>query len=421
MWFTVYFLLSVFPIPQLALQIFMRGTYRLAGSLESHWWCLDKLQGSDCLHKAEPAEGKEGQLAIRMVRTWWRKKKRRERRRGRRWRRRRRGLETNLSCWTPNCFACYVGRRWTDWQTGLGRPASMICWWLWTRICQFSRFPMTFRSTRPRRNAWKCEEQVTGYPGVLKCPESRLYRNYLRLVSTDQLRKCQNIDLIRRLWCIVYIYICIFMFTLQCYSIPQIYCLYYSVPAYTYIYIIWYDSIHLQSPLPKHTQDFLSITYLDCLSRIHPIHLSSSHVSSSLTVCLCVCVSVCHVFVQSQRARQWKLASSEVKVPWGYYIVYPVLGVLVLCCCAGACCLGRNAAQKGGNTSSTSAARRNEEKEGSPWDTQGKDRLIDGLNSHFFCSSFNLRSNVFPNFFVERTNHSWRLLRNTHTGNLLFK
>ena len=181
-----------------------------------------------------------------------------------------------------------------------------------------------------------------------------------------------------------------------------------------HIYIIWYDSIHLQSPLPKHTQDFLSITYLDCLSRIHPIHLSSSHVSSSLTVCLCVCVSVCHVFVQSQRARQWKLASSEVKVPWGYYIVYPVLGVLVLCCCAGACCLGRNAAQKGGNTSSTSAARRNEEKEGSPWDTQGKDRLIDGLNSHFFCSSFNLRSNVFPNFFVERTNHSWRLLRNTH-------
>lgn len=75
MWFTVYFLLSVFPIPQLALQILMRGTYRLAGSLESHWWCLDKLQGSDCLHKAEPAEGKEGQLAIRMVRTWWRKKR----------------------------------------------------------------------------------------------------------------------------------------------------------------------------------------------------------------------------------------------------------------------------------------------------------------------------------------------------------
>lgn len=182
------------------------------------------------------------------------------------------------------------------------------------------------------------------------------------------------------------------MFTLQWYSIPQIYYRYYSVPPYTYIYIYtWHDNIHLQSPLPKHTQDFLSIIYLDCLSRIHPIHLSSSHVSSSLTVCLCVCVSVCHVFVQSQRARQWKLASSEVKVPWGYYIVYPVLGVLVLCCCAGACCLGRNAAQKRGNTSSTSAARRNEEKEGSPWDTQGKDRLIDGLNSYFFCSSFILR------------------------------
>lgn len=195
---------------------------------------------------------------------------------------------------------------------------------------------------------------------------------------------------------------------------------YHHIHVYIYIYL-WYDSIHLQSPLPKHTQDFLSITYLDCLSRIHPIHLSSSHVSSSLTVCLCVCVSVCRVFVQSQRARQWKLASSEVKVPWGYYIVYPVLGVLVLCCCAGACCLGRNAAQKGGNTSSTSAARRNEEKEGSPWDTQGKDRLIDGLNSHFFCSSFNLRSNVFPNFFVERTKHSWRLLRKTHPGNLFFK
>ena len=136
---------------------------------------------------------------------------------------------------------------------------------------------------------------------------------------------------------------------------------------YIYIYVLAYFCNHLQSPLPKHTpQDFLSILYLDCLLQIHPVNLSSSHVSSSLTLCLCVCVSVCHVFVQShQRAWQWKLATnSEVKVPWGYYIVYPVLGVLVLCCCAGACCLGRNAAQKRANTSSS--ARRNEEKEGSP-------------------------------------------------------
>lgn len=125
-------------------------------SLEA-WKAIDdawtNFKDQTAFTKQSRLKAREGQLAIRMVRTWWRKKTR--------------GLETNLSCWTPNCFACYVGRRWMDWQTGLGRPASMICWWPWTRICQFLRFPMTFRSTRPPR---KCMKMRGASYGVSRRP-----------------------------------------------------------------------------------------------------------------------------------------------------------------------------------------------------------------------------------------------------------
>lgn len=45
------------------------------------------------------------------------------------------------------------------------------------------------------------------------------------------------------------------------------------------------------------------------------------------------------------------VSDNRVRVPWGYYVVYPVLGLLVLVCCVGACCLGRQHAAKRGTAS----------------------------------------------------------------------
>ena len=42
----------------------------------------------------------------------------------------------------------------------------------------------------------------------------------------------------------------------------------------------------------------------------------------------------------------FSFVAPQATVPWGYYVVYPVLGLLVLCCCAGACCLGRQSAKE---------------------------------------------------------------------------
>lgn len=39
------------------------------------------------------------------------------------------------------------------------------------------------------------------------------------------------------------------------------------------------------------------------------------------------------------------VSDDRVRVPWGYYVIYPILGLMVLCCCAGACCLGRQHAK----------------------------------------------------------------------------